>query len=171
MSHNKRDGIAPGDKGEKGSLTSHARHNESRAQTRRLSAPTSMTANSFEKEAGEAIRRIRLSAQRELELTKQIRAEAERYQRETETKARSQAQMLILQARLATKKEVAELVREANTEIQKALTDIRMIRIIAQEELKLQRKFAAAAKIGALSLSAQKEAEEPKAKQKVAISV
>jgi len=135
-----------------------------------------MAGSSFEnelarlKEAGEATRQIRLNAEHELERAKHVRAEAERYRRETETTARSQAQQLILHARLQTKKEIEGLVREVNTEIQKALADIRVIRITAQEELKAQRKFTDAAKICALSLSVQKKTEEPKTKQKVAVS-
>jgi hypothetical protein len=109
--------------------------------------------------------------QRELGIARQIRTEAERYQRETETKARSQAQILILQARLATKKEIAELKRNIKEEIQRALTDIRMIRITAQEELGAQRKFTDAARIRALSLAVQQEAGERSASEEETIGV
>ena len=166
--------IRPEDITGKDSLGPHVRYNTPRAQTRRPPAPTSMAGNSFEnelarlKEAGEATRQIRLNAEHELERAKHIRAEAERYQRETETKARSQAQMLALQSRLAIKKEVEELVRKANAEIVKVLADIRMIRITAQEELKAQQKFTDAARICALSLSVQQNTEAPKTKQKEA---
>lgn len=121
-----------------------------------------------------AVQRIRISAQRELELAKQMRAEAQRYQHETEIKARSQAQQLILRARLATQKEMEEfirkeieiLVRKASAETHKILADIRMIRITAQEELAALRKFTDAARIYSLSLSTQKETGEPKEKRK-----
>ena len=116
--------------------------------------------------AAAAVQQIRLSAQRELEIAKQARAEAERYQQETETKARSQAQQLILKARLATQKEVEELIRNASAEIQRVLADIRVIRITAQEELETQRKFANAARICTLSLTAQKETGEPEENNK-----
>lgn len=89
--------------------------------------------------AGTEVQRIRLSAQRELNLARQMRAEAERYLKETGTKARSQAQMLILKARLETGKELAEF-KGRTKEIQKLLTDIRMVRIMAQDELEIQRK-------------------------------
>ncbi|MDD4860280.1 MAG: hypothetical protein PHR56_08805 [Dehalococcoidales bacterium] len=98
------------------------------------------------------VEHIRHAAQRELELARQTRLAAERYQQETETRARSQAQLLILQARLDTQKEIAGLKQKASEEIQKVLADIRMIRITAQEELETQRKFTNAARIQALSL-------------------
>jgi len=98
------------------------------------------------------IRRMRISAQRELQLAKQIKAEAERNLREIETKARSQAQLLIIQTRLATKKEIAECSRKVGQEMQKALADIRLIRSTAQKELETQQKFTNAARLKALSL-------------------
>ena len=123
------------------------------------------------KAAGAAVQRIRLTAQRELELAKQMRVQAQRYQQETETRARSQAQLLILQARLATQKDIEELIRKASAEIQKLLADIRMIRITAQEELETQRKFTGAARIRALSLAVQGETEERKENKKEAVKV
>lgn len=151
------------------------------------------------KAAGAAVQRIRLSAQRELELARQMRVQAQKYQQETETKARSQAQLLILQARQATQKDIEELIRKASAEIQKlladirviritaqeeeelirktgaevqkVLADIRMIRITAQEELETQRKFTGAAKIRALSLAAQGEPEKRTENKKVAVKV
>ena len=116
--------------------------------------------------AAAAIHQIRLSAQRELELAKKLRSEALRYQRETETKARSQAQQLILRARLATQKEIEEIIRKASAEIQKVLADIRVIRITAQEELAAQKKFTDAARLCSLSLTLQEETEEPEGKRK-----
>ena len=181
MSHNERDLFASRDKGGTGSLNSQTRHNAPRVKSRRLSSPASMSANSIDnelsklKEAGEAIQLIRVGVTRELELAKQMRIEAERYLRETETRARSEAQSLILKARLATKKEIEKLVRDSNKEIQKALADIRVIRVTAQEELKAQRKFTDAAQINALSLSisksVNKKADKSESKQKEAISV
>jgi len=97
------------------------------------------------------VQKLRLGVQRELELVKQIRAEAERYRLEIGAKARSQSQLLMLQARLATRKELAELKRGVTEEIQKLLVDIRMLRIASQEELEAQRKFTNAARICALS--------------------
>jgi len=107
------------------------------------------------KEAAQAVQRIRVSAQQELEMARKMRADAHRYQRETETKARSEAQQLILQARLTSQREIEELIRKASEEIQKVLADIRVIRITAQEELAAQRKFTDAARISSMSFSIQ----------------
>ncbi|MCJ7604924.1 MAG: hypothetical protein MUO19_02685, partial [Dehalococcoidales bacterium] len=68
------------------------------------------------KEAAQVIQRIRISAQRELELTRKLRADAQRYQRETATRARSEAQQLILKARLSTQRDIEEFVRKASEE-------------------------------------------------------
>ncbi|OGO22270.1 MAG: hypothetical protein A2144_14880 [Chloroflexi bacterium RBG_16_50_9] len=106
--------------------------------------------------AAMAVQQIRLSAQRELELAKQMRLEAQKYQQETETKARSQAQQLLLHTRLSTQKEIEELIHKAGTEIQKVLADIRVIRISAQEEFAAQRKYTDAARICSLSLVYQR---------------
>jgi vacuolar-type H+-ATPase subunit H len=113
-----------------------------------------------------SVQQIRVSAQRELELARQIRAQAQRYQQETETKARSQAQQLILGTRLATRREVEELVRKASAEIQKILADMRVIRITAQEELAAQKKFTDAARLCSLSLALQGETGAPNGKKK-----
>ena len=129
----------------------------------KLLTPSSVATSSIE---AAAVQQIRLSAQHELELAKQMRASAQRYQQETETKARSQAQQLILRTRLATQKEIEELIRTASAEIQKVLADIRVIRITAQEELAAQRKFTDAARICSLSLEIQKETKEPESKRK-----
>lgn len=121
--------------------------------------------------AGEAaIQKMRLSAQRELALVKQLRAETERYRQETETKARSQAQLVILQARLATRKEI-EVIRKARAEIQKVLADVRVTRIAAQEELKILRKFTSAAQIRALSCQLQVEDGQRPESEKEAVGV
>jgi len=126
------------------------------------------------KSAAEAIHQIRLNAQRELELSKKMRADAQRYQKETEMKARSEAQQLVLRTRLATQKEIEELIRKASEEIQKVLADIRVIRITAQEELATQRKFTTAAKICSLSLALKDENQEEPAdtpkQKKVAVT-
>ena len=135
--------------------------------------------------ASAAIHRILISAQRELEMMRRARAAAERYQREIEKKARSQTQLLVMQTRLSAKKqleelknafseelrnekaelrrmlieelakEIAELKPQANEQIQTVLSDIRMIRITAHEELQTQRKLFDAAKIDALSLASR----------------
>ncbi len=115
------------------------------------------------------VERIRYSAQRELELARKIRTEAERYQQETETRARSQAQLLILQTRLETKKEIAALKQKTSEEIQKMLADIRMIRINAQEELEIQRRFTNAARIHALSLNLQEDVQQKTENTKEAV--
>lgn len=118
------------------------------------------------REAAAAVQQIRLSAQRELEMARLMRAEAQRYQQETETRARSEAQQLILHTRLATQKEIEELIRSASAEIQKVLADIRVIRITAQEELAAQRSFTNAARISSLSLEVQKESRGTAEKKK-----
>jgi hypothetical protein len=138
------------------------------------SAATNKMANEYEnlRAAASAIQQIRISAQRELELARKMRAEAQQYQKATEMKARSEAQQLILRTRLSTQKEVEELIRKAGDEIQKVLADIRVIRITAQEELAAQRKFTDAAKLATLSFAldndqrkqANKKEKEPAAK-------
>jgi len=99
-----------------------------------------------------SLHRIRLIAQQELALIRRMKAEAQKYQQETAMKARSQAHQLVLHARLATQREIEDMINEANEEIQKVLADIRVIRITAQEELAAQRKFTDAAKLNSMSL-------------------
>jgi hypothetical protein len=94
-----------------------------------------------------------------------MRADAQKYQRETETKARSEAQQLILRTRLSTQRETEELIRKASEEIQKVLADIRVIRITAQEELAAQRKFTDAAKLCSMSLALQGNHDKPEGKK------
>ena len=177
MHANKRDVINPGGNGNKGHVTSRSHPEGVSGQRERLSAQALAPANYIEAElaklrmARAEVQRIRLSMQRELEMARQIRAKAERYQQETEAKARSQAQMLMLQARLATRKETAELNRKASEEIQKILADIRMIRITAQEELEAQRKFTNAARIRALSQTIQEEPRQRLNNKKEAVCV
>jgi len=118
------------------------------------------------REAALSVQRIKISAQQELEQIKRMHAEAVRYQQETATRARSQANQLILHARLATQREIEELIRQASEEIQKMLADIRVIRITAQEELAAQRKFTEAAKIKSLSLSINEQFDKPAAKNR-----
>jgi hypothetical protein len=146
----------------------------------KLAAPGTATTIIIENELNKmrasaaVVQKIRLSAQRELELAKKMRADAERYQQEVETKARSQAQQLILRTRLATRKEIDELLHKeidellhkANAEIQKMLADIRVMRITAQEELAAQRKFRDAARIYSLSPAPQEETIEIAGKKK-----
>jgi len=116
--------------------------------------------------AAAAVQEIRQSAQRELEMARRIRSDALKYQQETATLARSQAQHLLLNTRIATQKEIEELIRKASAEIQKVLADIRVIRITAQEELAAQRKFTDAARLTTLSLSVRDSAAEPNGKKK-----
>jgi hypothetical protein len=112
------------------------------------------------REAALSVQRIKASALQELEQIRRMRADAVRYQAETATKARSEANQLVLRARLATQREIEELIRQASEEIQKMLADIRVIRITAQEELAAQRKFTDAAKINSLSFSMKEQFEK-----------
>ena len=112
------------------------------------------------REAALSVERIKAAAQQELEQIRRMRADAIRYQQETATKARSEANQLILRARLATQREIEDLIRQASEEIQKMLADIRVIRITAQEELSAQRKFTDAAKLNSLSLSFKEQLEK-----------
>ena len=156
--------------GKKVNLTAYPHRGDRGGQMEKLLTPSSVATSSFEDEftklraAAVAVQQIRLSAQRELGMARQMRAEAQRYLQETETKARSEAQQLILRTRLATQKEIEELIRKASAEIQKVLSDIRVIRITAQEELAAQQRFTDAARICTLSLALQEEAVEPKEK-------
>jgi hypothetical protein len=146
-------------------------------QTGKLATPGSIATGSIEdelarlREAAASVQQIRLRAQRELELAKQLRTEAQRYQQETETKARSQAQQLILRTRLSTQKEIEELIRKASAEIQKVLADIRVIRITAQEELAAQRKFTDAARLFSLSLANKEDSRGAEEKKKKPLAV
>jgi hypothetical protein len=118
------------------------------------------------REAATTVHQIKLSAQHELEQARKMRGDAHRYQQETATRARSDAQQLILRTRLATQRETEELIRQASEEIQKVLADIRMIRIMAQEELAAQRKFTDAARIRSMSMAIQDGYEKPELKGK-----
>jgi SepF-like predicted cell division protein (DUF552 family) len=118
------------------------------------------------KDAAATVHQIKRSALQELELARRMREDARKYQQETATKARSEAQLLILKTRLATQRETEELVRQASEEIQKVLADIRMIRIMAQEELAAQRKFTDAARLHTMSLALRGESENPGLKRK-----
>jgi hypothetical protein len=118
------------------------------------------------KEAVSTVHQIKISAQRELELARKMRGDAHRYQQETATRARSDAQQLILHTRLATQRETEELIRQASEEIQKVLADIRMIRIMAQEELAAQRKFTDAARLRTMSMAIKEEYEKPETRKK-----
>ena len=122
------------------------------------------------KEAASAVHQIKVSAQRELELARKMRGDAQRYQQETATRARSDAQQLILRTRLATQRETEELIRQASEEIQKVLADIRMIRIMAQEELAAQRKFTDAARLRTMSLAIKDDYAKPEVKRKRQLS-
>ncbi|MFA5308562.1 MAG: hypothetical protein WC370_03630 [Dehalococcoidales bacterium] len=109
------------------------------------------------KEAAQAVRRIKISAQQERDEIRKMRADALRFQQDTATRARSEAHQLILHSRLETQREIEELIRQASEEIQKVLADIRVIRITAQEELAAQRKFTDAAKLNSMSLSIKED--------------
>ena len=172
MSDNMKKLIVP-----KGSIkkidVTHVQTKDPGRQIRKPLAPSSVApGRSIEgelvklREVAAVVQEIRLSAQHELEMIRKMRAEAQRYRQETETKARSQAQQLILRTRLATQREVEELIRNASAEIQKVLADIRVIRITAQEELGAQRKFTDAARLYSLSLALQEKAGKPEGKRR-----
>ena len=124
------------------------------------------------RDAALTVKKIRLAAQRELEMAKQVRLEAQRYQQATEAKARSQAQQLILKTRLAAREAIQaeieshirgdfeELVNKALADVQKILADIRAIRITAQEELATLKKLIDAAKIYSIGPMLPQEVEE-----------
>ncbi len=119
------------------------------------------------KEAAAVVQRIRISVQNELQIARKLRVDAQRYQVETETRARSEAQQVILRARLSVQKQVEEMIRQASEEIQKLLADIRVIRITAQEELAAQRKFTDAARLCTMSMAISHDAgQEPEVKRK-----
>jgi vacuolar-type H+-ATPase subunit H len=113
--------------------------------------------------AADAVKQIRFSAQRELEMARRMRADAQKYQVETATRARSEAQQLLLHARLTTQKEIEEIISKASAEIQKMLADMRVLRVTAQEELAAQKKFTDAARISSLSFNVQREPAAPPA--------
>lgn len=117
------------------------------------------------KDAAEAVQRMRQSAQKELAQARKMRSDAQKYQQETATKARSEAHQLILHTRLATQREIEELIRRASEEIQKVLADIRVIRITAQEELAAQRKFTDAAKLSSMSETIKENFKKPELKK------
>ena len=176
MNNNKKT-IAPTGNGEKGNFTPYSHPEKSRVQREKLSAQSLVATNYVGDElarlraARVEVQKIRLSIHHELELAKQTRAKAARYQQESEVKARSQAQLLILQARLATQKEIAEVKRKAGEEIQKALADIRMIRNTARDDLEAQQRFTDAVKIRALSLAFQEEARHESEREEEAVGV
>jgi hypothetical protein len=116
-------------------------------------------------ETTNSLQRIRAIAQQELELIRRMRTEAVKYQQETAMRARSEAHQLVLHARLASQREIEELIRKASEEIQKVLADIRVIRITAQEELAAQRKFTDAAKLHTMSLSIKEAFQKPAEKK------
>jgi hypothetical protein len=134
--------------------------------------PGPTTAKSAEEElakiraAASAVQQMRLATQHELALARQMRAEAQKYLREMETKGRSEAQQLILRGRLDTKKEIEELIRQTSADIKKFLDDIRVIRITAQEELAAQKKITDAARLTQLSLELDDQIAEPNGKKK-----
>lgn len=160
MDSNRRDVDATAGNDEKDGVASSLSQGQNLPIQARVSASPAGNELARLKETGAAVQRIRLSMQRELELARRLRAEAEKYVRETEVRARSQAQLIILQARAANSREIAELKRVVNEEMQETLADIRRIKIAAQEELKAQKKLTNAAKIGALSLASEEKVDK-----------
>lgn len=114
------------------------------------------------------IQRMWFSTQHELELTKRMRVEAEKYRQEMETRARSQLHMLTLQTRQTLKKELAELRCGLKEEIEKIIADIL---ITAREGLETQRRFTDAARICAISPAFQEEVAQRAESAKEAINV
>ena len=72
-----------------------------------------------------SIQRVCSNAQRELTRIMKMRLEAERYQKETAARANSQAQLLVLQARLESKKAIAELRSRYVELLEKETTEFR----------------------------------------------
>ncbi len=115
----------------------------------------------FAQSAPATARQLRLAIEREMRLATQARLEAEKYRRETEARARSDAQRLLLDTRLSIKREISELELEASKQVKKLLVEIHMIRLAAQGEFEAQRQFTSAAKISALSSASHGENEPP----------
>jgi len=160
MDSSRRDVVATVSNGEEDGVASSLSQGQNPPTQARVSASPAGDELASLKETRAVVQRMRLSMQRELEMARRLRAEAEKYVRETEVRARSQAQLIILQARAANSKEIAELKRVVNEEMQETLADIRRIKIAAQEELKAQKKLTNAAKIRALSLASEEKVDE-----------
>lgn len=169
--------ITPADNGLKEKYTSNHNPGITPGKNGKPTAQVSVTRNHVSDELAKfrlalaELQRIQIEAKRELQLVKRIRIEAESCQQGIEAKARSQAQMLLLQTRLAIQKEIAGLKGTYGEQIQKVLADVRIIRITAQEELEVQRKFTDAIRIKALSPIFQEEAEPRPENAKEAIGV
>ena len=114
------------------------------------------------------VREMRRAARQELQKARQLRAEADKYHRETAIRARSEAQALMLRARLSIEKEIEAITKRVNEEVQKVLADIRVIRITAQEELAAQRKFTDAAQLCSMSQDLNKPERPAPARSKKA---
>jgi vacuolar-type H+-ATPase subunit H len=104
-------------------------------------------------ETAVAFKQVLAKAKAELKLIQKMKEDTARYQQKVATQARSEAQQLILNARVTTHREIEAIIRQASKEIQQVLADIRITRITAQEELATQRRYIDAAKINSLSLS------------------
>jgi len=130
----------------------------SSGQCAKPSAPVPVTANCVQDEltriraARAEAQKLCLSARYELEWAKQARAAAEQYREETEARARSQAQQILLQTRLITRREIAELKRRASNEMKQLLSDVQahLFRDAALAKREAQRKYDAAARIRSL---------------------
>ncbi len=172
MSNITEQAIVPKGKVKKVNPAGYPHRRDPGGQMGELPSPRSVATSPIQDElaklraAATSVQKIRLSAQHELELARQTRANAQRYRQEMETKARSQAQQLILRTRLATQKEIEELLRESSAEIQKLLADIRMLRITVQEELAAKQKLTDATELCSLALTLQEETAEPEEKRK-----
>ena len=168
--------LMPAGNGQKERYTSNHNPGKTSGKNGKPTARTSVTKNHLGDELAKLrvalaeLQRIQTEVRRELEMVKRIRVEAERCQQGIEAKAQSQAQMFLLQTRLATQKEIAGLKGTYGEQIQKMLADVRMIRITAQEELETQRKFTDAARIRALSFACQADTEQILKTEEEAIS-
>jgi len=122
-----------------------------RAQWRRPSPLTKVACVQDEitkiKAARVEMQRLCLSAQRQLERAKQLRAAAEQYQEEVEARAQSNALQIVHQARLEAQEEIEEFKRETTGKINELLANFQVLRSAALTVLEAQRKFADAARI------------------------
>jgi hypothetical protein len=108
-----------------------------------------------------ALKRILACAREELELIREMKAEAARYRQDALKKADSEGRRLILNAGLMKHREIEEVIRQASEEIQKILADIRITRISIQEELAVQRDFAKTDKLNGIFTSIKSTLQKP----------
>ena len=115
-------------------------------------------------QTSQALKRILASAQEELELIRQMKAEAERYRQDSLKKDDSEGRWPILNARLMEHREIEEVVRQASEEIQKILANIRITRIGVQEELAKQRDIVETDRLNGIFASIKEAFQKPSPK-------